>query len=64
MNSVDLMVDRRRSEDYRQLSGHVPVPLYRKFKATCAERDVNQSEALEQALALWIEQPAKQDGAA
>lgn len=55
MSYLDWMVDRRRSEDYRQLSGHIPTPMYKKFKALCAERDVTQSEALEEALRLWFE---------
>lgn len=63
MNLVNFAMDRRRSKDYRQLSGHIPVAMYKKFKATCAERDVNQSEALEQALARWIEEDSQQDKA-
>ncbi|UKP01351.1 ribbon-helix-helix domain-containing protein [Nostoc sp. UHCC 0870] len=55
MSYLDWMVDRRRSEDYRQLSGHIPTAMYKKFKALCAERDVTQSEALEEALRLWFE---------
>ena len=50
------MVDKRRSVDYKQLSGHILASLYRKFKATCAERDIDQSSALEQAVVMWIDQ--------
>ena len=50
------MVDKRRSADYKQLSGHILASLYRKFKATCAERDTDQSSALEQAVVMWIDQ--------
>jgi hypothetical protein len=50
------MVDRRKSPDFKQVSGHIPVPIYRKFKSTCAERDISQSEALEKAISIWIAQ--------
>jgi hypothetical protein len=50
------MVDRRQSPNYRQISGHIPMDMYRKFKSTCALRDVSQSEALELAISIWIKQ--------
>jgi hypothetical protein len=49
------MVDRRKNPDYRQVSGHIPMNMYRKFKSICALRDVSQSEALEQAINVWME---------
>jgi hypothetical protein len=49
------MVDRRKNPDYRQVSGHIPMNMYRKFKSICALRDVSQSEALEQAINVWMQ---------
>lgn len=50
-----LMVDKRRSKEYRQLSGHIPLPLYKKFKALLTEYEISQSDALEQAIIAWVE---------
>jgi Asp-tRNA(Asn)/Glu-tRNA(Gln) amidotransferase B subunit len=52
---TDSMVDRRKSPDYRQLSGHIPKEMYREFKSFCALKDVSQSEAMEEAIAFWME---------
>lgn len=34
----------------------MPIDMYRKFKSICALRDVSQSEALEQAINIWMEE--------
>jgi hypothetical protein len=52
---TDSMVDRRKSPEYRQLSGHIPEEMYREFKSFCALKDVSQSEAMEEAIVLWME---------
>jgi metal-responsive CopG/Arc/MetJ family transcriptional regulator len=49
------MVDRRRSDDYRQFSAHIPKDLYRKFKKMLVDKEINISEAVEDALKIWIQ---------
>ncbi|MBW4585219.1 ribbon-helix-helix domain-containing protein [Aetokthonos hydrillicola Thurmond2011] len=48
------MTDRRRSDDYKQVSGYVPVDLARRFKSICAQEGVSQSDALEEMIREWI----------
>ncbi|MDJ0619131.1 MAG: hypothetical protein QNJ63_20720 [Calothrix sp. MO_192.B10] len=48
------MTDRRRSDDYKQVSGYVPVELAREFKSICAKQGFSQSEALEEMLYEWV----------
>jgi hypothetical protein len=48
------MTDRRRSDDYKQVSGYVPVDLAREFKSICAREGVSQSDALEEMIREWI----------
>lgn len=40
---------------YSQICGYIPKELARKFKVTCATREINQSEALEQMITTWLE---------
>ncbi|WP_026082724.1 ribbon-helix-helix domain-containing protein [Mastigocladopsis repens] len=48
------MTDKRRSADYKQVSGYVPVELAREFKSVCAREGVSQSSALEGMLREWL----------
>ncbi len=48
------MTDRRRSDDYKQVSGYVPVDLAREFKSICARQGASQSDALEEMIREWI----------
>lgn len=48
------MTDRRRSEDYKQVSGYIPVELALEFKSICAREGVSQSDALEELIREWI----------
>ncbi|MBW4646759.1 MAG: ribbon-helix-helix domain-containing protein [Goleter apudmare HA4340-LM2] len=48
------MTDRRRSDEYKQVSGYVPVELAREFKSICAREGVSQSDALEEMVREWI----------
>jgi hypothetical protein len=50
---------RRGNPDYRQFSAYIPTDLYRKLKVRLAERDLDLSLAVEQALAEWIK---REDG--
>lgn len=51
---VETMTDRRRSDDYKQVSGYVPNTLAREFKIVCAREGLSQSDALEEMLYEWI----------
>ncbi|GAB1541588.1 hypothetical protein NUACC21_42590 [Scytonema sp. NUACC21] len=48
------MTDKRRSADYKQVSGYVSVELAREFKSICAREGVSQSDALEEMLCEWL----------
>ncbi|MGH8002721.1 MAG: ribbon-helix-helix domain-containing protein [Brasilonema sp.] len=48
------MTDKRRSADYKQVSGYVPVELAREFKSICAREGVSQSDALQEMLLEWL----------
>ena len=48
------MTDRRRSDDYKQVSGYEPVELAREFKSICAQQGFSQSEVLEEILYEWV----------
>ncbi|MEO0985983.1 MAG: hypothetical protein AAFY20_10575 [Cyanobacteria bacterium J06639_14] len=45
-----------RSQDpnYKQVSGHIPKDKLLKFKVVIAQQETTLSEALEQAVDLWI----------
>ncbi|MBW4670484.1 MAG: hypothetical protein KME60_24470 [Cyanomargarita calcarea GSE-NOS-MK-12-04C] len=47
------MSDRRRSDDYKQVSGYIPIDLAREFKSICAREGVSQSDALEEMTREW-----------
>lgn len=58
-NSGDLdkksMVDRRKSELYRQVSAYIPKELYKQFKSALVLREVPLNEALEAAITKWLQ---------
>ncbi len=45
---------RRGNPAFRQFSAYIPADLYRKVKVQLAERDLDLSVAVEQALAEWV----------
>ncbi|WP_168540667.1 hypothetical protein [Anabaena sp. UHCC 0253] len=47
-------MDKRRDPNYKQISGHIPLELYKQFKTVCFSRDIKQSEAVEIAISQWI----------
>jgi hypothetical protein len=49
------VVTKRDDPNYAQVSGYVPKNLARSFKIACTSKDMSQSEALEEALAKWLE---------
>ncbi|OUL17638.1 hypothetical protein BV372_34740 [Nostoc sp. T09] len=48
------MSDRRRSDDYKQVSGYIPLELALEFKSICARLDISQSDAMEEMIQEWI----------
>jgi hypothetical protein len=48
------LMDKKRSKDYRQISGHIPVQQYREFKSACVFEEMTTSDALEEAIAAWL----------
>ncbi|MBD2356751.1 hypothetical protein H6G41_19330 [Tolypothrix sp. FACHB-123] len=48
------MTDRRRSDDYKQISGYIPLELALEFKSICARLGISQSDALEEMAQEWI----------
>lgn len=47
-------MDKRRNPNYKQISGHIPLELYKLFKTACFSRDIKQSEAVEIAISDWV----------
>ncbi|MDY6785049.1 MAG: hypothetical protein SW833_21315 [Cyanobacteriota bacterium] len=50
------VVTKRDDPNYAQVSGYVPKKLALKFKANCTMQETDQSEALERAITLWLEE--------
>ncbi|BAY34954.1 hypothetical protein NIES2107_68640 (plasmid) [Nostoc carneum NIES-2107] len=48
------MTDRRRSDDYKQISGYIPRDLALEFKSICARLGISQSDAIEEMTQEWI----------
>jgi hypothetical protein len=57
-------IARRGNPAYRQFSAYIPADLYRRLKVQLAERDLELSEGVEQALADWVQKQSgrKSDG--
>lgn len=53
LTSVNL-VTKRDDPNYAQVSGYIPKELARKFKTLCTFEEISQSEALEEAVMLWL----------
>jgi hypothetical protein len=48
------MTDRRRSNDYKQISGYIPFDLALEFKSICARLGISQSDAIEEMTQEWV----------
>ncbi|OUL21886.1 hypothetical protein BV372_31130 [Nostoc sp. T09] len=48
------MTDRRRSDDYKQVSGYIPLELALEFKSICARLGISQSDAIEEMTQEWL----------
>lgn len=46
---------RRGNPAFRQFSAYLPIELYRQLKVRLAERDLDLSEAVEQAVSDWVQ---------
>ena len=46
---------RRGNPAFRQFSAYIPIELYRLLKVRLAERDLDLSQAVEQAVSDWVE---------
>ena len=51
-----MAASRRADPDYGQISGLIPKTLIIEFKVALARSGMNQSEAMEAAIALWVKQ--------
>ncbi len=51
----DDSVSRRKDPNYAQVSGYIDKNLAMRFKIACTATEVSQTDALEQAVALWLE---------
>jgi hypothetical protein len=49
------MTDRRRSENYKQISGYIPLELALEFKSICARLGISQGDAVEEMIQDWID---------
>jgi len=54
MQEENVLVDRRKSPDFQQISGHIDRSLVRQFKTFCTGEDITIAEALEDAIALYL----------
>ena len=56
MDANAMAGNRKADPDYGQISGLIPKTLITEFKVALARSGVTQSEAIEQAIALWVAQ--------
>lgn len=56
MDEQEMAASRRADPDFTQVSGYVPKKLALDFKVAFTRAEINQSEALEAAIALWVQQ--------
>jgi hypothetical protein len=55
----DDFVNRRNDPNYAQVSGYINKDLAMQFKIACTATEVSQTDALEEAVALWLEKQKK-----
>lgn len=54
--TVHEMTDKKRSDDYKQIGGYVPVEMAQEFKSICAREGLSQSEVLKEIIYEWLAQ--------
>lgn len=52
---LDNAVSRRQDPKFAQVSGYIDKNLAMQFKIACTATEVSQTDALEEAVALWLE---------
>lgn len=52
---MEPVVSKRDDPNYSQVSGYVAKALALRFKVACTAKELPRSEALEEAIALWLE---------
>lgn len=60
MHSESMAAGRRTDPNYSQVSGYLPKDLVIRFKVTCTQKELSQTDALEQAIDAWLEKNEKQ----
>lgn len=53
------LMGRRDDPNYSQVSGYINKGLVLKFKIACTQSEISQTDALEEAIALWLESKNK-----
>lgn len=51
----DMAGGRRDDPNFSQVSGYIPKEVALQFKATCTLVEISQTDALEEAIRLWLE---------
>lgn len=51
----DNSVSRRQDPKFAQVSGYIDKNLAMQFKIACTATEISQTDALEEAVALWLE---------
>ncbi len=51
---------RREDPNYAQVSGYINKDLVMQFKIACTASEISQTDALEEAIALWLKERNKQ----
>jgi hypothetical protein len=57
-----LAANKREDKNYRQLCGYIPKDLALKFKLAHTAVEIDQSEAIEAAIRLWVAQTQQTPG--
>ena len=51
-----VVASRRNDPNYAQVSGYITKELAMRFKIACTAKEVSQTDALEEAVRLWLEE--------
>lgn len=53
------LVSRRNNPNYAQVTGYINKDLAMRFKIACTASEISQTDAIEEAVALWLEKNDK-----
>lgn len=59
VTTEQMAAGRRTDPNYSQVSGYLPKDLVIRFKVTCTQKELSQTDALEQAIDVWLQQNEK-----